>query len=126
MEVWRVDMKEGCGEGETRRGTTGRGRLGGCNGEGETGKGATGGDMGRGRRGGGDGEGDDGEGDNGEGEVGRVATRREGKEGGKHIECLGGMRLHLHPLPPSFPPSPESLQSPALIRVVQKTSNFLD
>ena len=25
--------------------------------------------------------------------MGRVVTRREGKDGGKHIECLGGMRL---------------------------------
>ena len=28
-----------------------------------------------------------------EGEMGRVAMGREGKEGDKHIKCLGGMRL---------------------------------
>ena len=54
----------------------------------------------RGGWGGGDREGGNGEGEtgreegNGEGEMGRVATGREGKEEGKHIECLGGMRLH--------------------------------
>ena len=71
----------------------GRGRLGG-------GKG--GGDGEGGQQGGGDGEGGNREGEIGRGmtgrgqwggEMGRVATGREGKEGGKHIECLGLMRL---------------------------------
>ena len=38
-------------------------------------------------------EGGDREGDDGKGEMGRGSTGREGKEGGKHIEYLGGMRL---------------------------------
>ena len=46
------------------------------------------GETGRGRQGGGDGEGDD-----GEGEMRIGATGGEGKEEGKHIECLGGMRV---------------------------------
>ena len=67
-EVWRVDMKKGGGEEETGRGTTGKGRFRDGNGEREEGNG---------------------EGGNREGEMGR-----EAKDGGKHIECLGEMRLH--------------------------------
>ena len=67
-------------------GATGRGRRGGGDGEGETAKG-------RGRQGGDDGEGGNGEGEMGMGATGSGATGRQGKEGGKHIECLGGMRL---------------------------------
>ena len=69
-----MDKKEGGGEGEMGRGATGKGRLGGATGRGATGRGRWGG----GRWGGG----------NRVGEMGR-----EGKEGGKHTECLGGMRL---------------------------------
>ena len=76
-EVWRVDMKKGGGEGETGRGTMGKGRLGEGNGEREEGNGE-----------GGNREGEMGMGGNWVGEMGR-----EGKDGGKHIECLGGMRL---------------------------------
>ena len=78
-EVWRVDMKEVGGEGETGKGQWGGGDWEGEMGRRMTGRGATGrgdgeGAMGRGRWGGG--------------------TGREGKDGGKHIECLDGMRLH--------------------------------
>ena len=101
-EVWSVDMKERGGEGEMGRGATGN--------QGETGRGQWGGAMGRGgretgrgRRGRGDREEDDGEGGNRVGEMRRGATGwgrwgggamgREGKDGGKHTECLGEMRL---------------------------------
>ena len=63
---WRV------GDGE---GSIGRGRLGGGNGEGEEGNGNGETGMGRGQQGGGDG------------------GNREGGKRGKHMECLGGMRL---------------------------------
>ena len=79
-EVWRVDMKKGCGEGETGRGTVGKGRLGdgdkvrrrwrGGNGEG--------GEMGRGQRGGGK-------------EVGMGRGRRRGKRRGDFTDGYDGM-----------------------------------
>ena len=78
-EMWRVDMKEG-GNGGGRLGVgNGRERQGGRDGEG--------------KREGEDGEGDDRKGDKGKGKMGSGATGREGKDGGKHIECLGGMRF---------------------------------
>ena len=54
-EVWKVDVKQGGGEGETGRGATGKGRLGGGNGEREEGNGEGGGEgeTGKGRQGGG-------------------------------------------------------------------------
>ena len=45
------------------------------------------GEMGRGQQGG-----EDGKGGNGVGEMGR-GNGEGGEEGGKHTECLGGMRL---------------------------------
>ena len=74
------------------REATGKRRLGGGNGEGEEGNRE--GEMGGGQQGGGDGEG---EAETGRGMMGRGATgwgRWGGREGGKHTECLGGMRLH--------------------------------
>ena len=64
----------------------GRGRQGGGQWGRKIGRGQWG--EGGGQRGGGQQGGGDGEGGNGLGEM-----RREGKDGGKHIECLGGMRL---------------------------------
>ena len=55
----------------------------------EVGRGATG----RGRRGRGDGEGGNREGEMGRGANGVGEMGREAKDGGKHIECLGGTRL---------------------------------
>ena len=83
--------EEGGWGGGDRRGTTGKGRLGEGNGEREKGNGEGGnreGKTGKGRWRGGQQGGRDGEGSNGVVEIGR-----EAKDGGKHIECLGGMRL---------------------------------
>ena len=76
-------------EGGHEAGRWGGGDGEGSNGEGETGRGQWG--EGGGKRGGGDREGETGRGMTGRGMTER--GQREGKEEGKHIECLGGMRL---------------------------------
>ena len=73
-------------EGGHEEGGWGGGDREGDNGEGKIGR-RQWGEGGR-QRGGGQQGGGDGDGGNWVGEMGR-----EGKDGGKHIECLGGMRL---------------------------------
>ena len=86
-QVWRVDMKDVGGEGETGKGAMGRGRLGGATGRGR--RGGRDGERGNGRRRwrGGNGEEDDWEDGIGEGRWGRVngegAVGREGERWGQ-------------------------------------------
>ena len=83
--------EEGGWGGGDREGDNGEGKIGTGHGEREEGNGEGGnreGETGKRRWRGGQQGGGDGEGSNGVGEMGR-----EAKDGGKHIECLGGMRL---------------------------------